>query len=213
MAGTITAISVQKKNPNRLNVEIECEFAFGVDRLVGAWLHVGQQLTDEQIKEIVARDTAEAAYLAALRFLSYRLRSKKEIVDRLNQKGFTSDQIDQVIARLEEERMVDDQRFAESWAESRKVFRPRSKNWISRELRSKGIPSPQIEKALSEIGSDAQLALSAAQKAHRRWRDESPEDFRQHCTAFLARRGFTYESIREVLPKIWAVIQDENQTD
>jgi len=213
MAGTITAISVQKKNPNRLNVEIECEFAFGVDRLVGAWLHVGQELTDDQIQEIVAGDTTESAYLAALRFLSYRLRSKKEIVDRLNQKGFTSDQIDQVIVRLEEERMVDDQRFAESWAESRKVFRPRSKNWISRELRSKGIPSPQIEKALSEIGSDAQLALSAAQKAHRRWKSDSIDEFRQHCTAFLARRGFTYESIREVLPIIWAVIQDENQTE
>jgi len=213
MAGTITAISVQKKNPNRLNVEIECEFAFGVDRLVGAWLHVGQVLTDEQINEIVAKDTTDSAYLAANRFLSYRLRSKKEVVDRLIQKGFTSDQIDRVIERLEEERLVDDQRFATSSAESRKVFRPRSKSWISRELRTKGIPSPQIEKALSEIGSDAQLALLAAQKAHRRWKDNYYEDFRQHCSAFLARRGFTYESIREVLPQIWAVIEDENQTE
>lgn len=208
MAGRITALSAQKKNPNRLNVEVEGEFAFGVDRLVGAWLQVGQELSDEKIREIVARDTAESAYLSALRFLSYRLRSKQEILDRLLQKGYTTDQIDQVIARLEEERMVDDQRFASSWAESRQVFRPRSKKWIARELQMKGIQPPQIDKALSGIGSDTQLALSAAQKASRRWKNDTYETFRQHCAAFLSRRGFSYESIREVLPIVWAEIRD-----
>ncbi len=122
MSGTITKITVQKKNPNRLTIELDGEFGFGVDRLVGAWLRTGDELSDRQIQELIKKDTLEAAYLTAIRFLSYRLRSRKELEIRLSQKGYSPEQVEEVVARLIDERLVDDARFAESWQSPGKSF-------------------------------------------------------------------------------------------
>jgi regulatory protein len=45
----ITALEVQKKNPNRVNLHLDGEFAFGLARITAAWLKVGDVLSDEKI--------------------------------------------------------------------------------------------------------------------------------------------------------------------
>ena len=51
MAGNkITRIVVQKRNPDRVNIYLDGEFAFGLYRDTAAWLEVGQELSDNQIK-------------------------------------------------------------------------------------------------------------------------------------------------------------------
>jgi regulatory protein len=47
----ITAISVQKKNPNRVNIYLDGEFAFGVARITAAWLKNGDELSDEKDRQ------------------------------------------------------------------------------------------------------------------------------------------------------------------
>ena len=46
----ITALKAQKRNPNRINVYLDGIFAFGLARVVAAWLQVGQTLSDEKIE-------------------------------------------------------------------------------------------------------------------------------------------------------------------
>ena len=45
----ITAIQAQKRNPQRVSVFLDGEFAFGLSRIVAAWLAVGQEISDEKI--------------------------------------------------------------------------------------------------------------------------------------------------------------------
>jgi regulatory protein len=210
MSGTITAISVQKKNPNRLTIELDGEFGFGLDRLVGAWLRVGDELSDEQIQTLKQKDTMEACYLAAIRFLSYRLRSRYELEVQLGRKGFAREQIELVMARLIDERLVDDTRFAESWTESRQVFRPRSHRLMSLEMRQKGIGEEIISNVLEKSPEDEQLAYNAGNKALRRWQGLDKESFQKKCADFLMRRGFSYEIIRKTLPRLWSAMQEMN---
>ena len=68
----ITAISVQKKTPNRVNIYLDGEFAFGVARITAAWLKTGDELSDERIAKLLADDARERAYQQAMLFLSYR---------------------------------------------------------------------------------------------------------------------------------------------
>ena len=77
----ITALQVQKRNPNRVNVHLDGEYAFGLARIVAAWLKVGQTLEEEKISELQADDARERAMQQAMLFLSYRARSEKEIRD------------------------------------------------------------------------------------------------------------------------------------
>ena len=69
MSKTITAIKVQKKNQDRVNIYLDGEFAFGLARIVAAWLRVGQELEDSKIDQLQAEDEHEKAYQRALNLL------------------------------------------------------------------------------------------------------------------------------------------------
>ena len=48
----ITALKAQKRNPNRVNVYLDGNFAFGVARIVAAWLNIGQELSPEKVASL-----------------------------------------------------------------------------------------------------------------------------------------------------------------
>ena len=48
----ITALTAQKRNPNRVNIYIDGEYAFSLARIVAAWLRVGQELDEEKLKKL-----------------------------------------------------------------------------------------------------------------------------------------------------------------
>src|SRR5262245_14647340 len=75
----VTAIEIQKRSPNRVNVYLDGEFAFGLARIVAAWLKVGQDLDEKKIEQLQAEDARERALQQAILFLSYRVRSESEI--------------------------------------------------------------------------------------------------------------------------------------
>src|SRR5574340_1235861 len=124
--GTITALKVQKRNPNRVNVYLDGEFAFGLARIVAAWLRVGMMLSDEKIEALQIQDAGEAAYQQALRFISYRPRSEMEIRKKLVEKGTDEKVIEVVSTRLKNAELMGDEQFARTWVENRSTFRPRS---------------------------------------------------------------------------------------
>ena len=98
---TVTAIEVQKRNPSRVNIYLDDQFAFGLARITAAWLKVGQTLSEEKVSELKAEDSREVAMQTALHFLSYRPRSVDEVRKNLAKHEFGEDVIEQTIARLE----------------------------------------------------------------------------------------------------------------
>ncbi|MBI2331194.1 MAG: RecX family transcriptional regulator, partial [Chloroflexi bacterium] len=111
----ITALEVQKKNPNRVNVHLDGEFAFGLARITAAWLKVGDVLSDEKITALQTEDAREKALQQALLFLSYRARSEKEIRQNLKKHEYPEDAIEYAMTRLRENRLANDNEFAQAW--------------------------------------------------------------------------------------------------
>ena len=205
----ITALTVQKRNPNRVNVYLDGEFAFGLSRIVAAWLEQGRLLSQQEIEELVRKDTSEVAFQKAIKLLDYRPRTGHEIRQKLQQKGFESGQIDQVMERLISANLIQDGKFAASWVESRNQFRPSSQRVLRYELRSKGIDEEIIEEALKGSAEDLELAQRAAQKMVRRLTNLDWQEFRKKLSAFLARRGFSYETVARVVKTSWDELQSE----
>jgi regulatory protein len=208
MAGRITLISVQKRNQNRLNVEINGNFALGLDRMIAAWLRTGQYLSDEEIASLKKRDSDEVLYQSAVHLISYKSRTKTELMERLIEKGYSQDQVQIVLDRLEESHLIDDRGYAERWVEDRSVLHPRSHRLMATEMRRKGIASEIALEALEGIKEDSALALEAGRKSLRRWQGLNEQDFKKKCADFLARRGFNYSVIRSILPDLWASLKD-----
>lgn len=201
MSGKITSLEVQKRNRERVNVYIDDEFAFGLNMLDAAHLQTGQHLSAEEIATLKATDDAAKALDSAVRFLAPRPRSIAEICRRLEKKGFSAPAIDDAIDRLEQLHYVDDLAFARYWVRNREEFNPRGRQALRYELRQKGVASEVIEEALRDI-SPNDSAYRAAQKKLRTLRQSDPRSREQTLGSYLARRGFSYDVVREVLDRI-----------
>lgn len=205
----ITALKVQKRNPNRVNVYLDGEFAFGLSRIVAAWLSIGQMLGAAKIQSLQQQETREAAYQRALMLLSYRARSEHEVRQKLAEKGFEPPVVDEVIERLKGERFIGDAEFARLWTENRSQFRPRSRRMLRYELKIKGVSEEHIEKALETADDEGALAYQAGVRYARRLAGADQELFRKRLAGFLARRGFSYGTIAPVIRRIWSEAQVE----
>jgi len=212
MSGIVTAMKVQKRNPQRVNVYLDGEYAFGLARITAAWLQIGQQLSDEKIAQLKAQDSHEAAYQKALGFLDYRPRSSAEVRKNLEKHGYEPEVIEQVLERLGRSGLVNDAQFAQTWVDNRSEFRPRGRRLLSMELRQKGLDGEAIESALSGLDEE-ELAYQAALKYARKLQGLPKPDFRRKLAGFLARRGFNYAVIEPVLQRVWQetlTTEDEN---
>lgn len=203
MEKKITAITVQKRNPQRVNIHLDGEFAFGLARIVAAWLAVGQSLSEEKISALRSEDEHEVAYAQALNYLSYRPRSETEVRRNLLRHETPEAQIERIVVRLKEAGLLNDQAFAQTWVENRNEMRPRSRRMLAHELRQRGLDAQAIDESLSEVDDDA-LAYQAASAHARKLRDLEWADFRKKMYAFLARRGFSYEASSPAVAQVWA---------
>lgn len=205
----VTALRVQKRNPNRVNVYLDGEYSFGLSRIVAAWLRLGDMISEEKIEQLRKKDEKEVALQNALRFVDYKPRSVAEVKKKLSDKGFDVNVIEEILTRLIENGTLDDARFAQGWAENRSYFRPRGRRLLALELRQKGIPNHLIEEALDPLPEEDSLAYQAGEKQVRRWQGLEWQAFRQKMGQFLARRGFRMESILNVLPRLYELSQSE----
>jgi len=146
-------------------------------------------------------DDFEKFYPKALRFLSFRPRSEKEMQTFLLEKDTPQKIIEKIIARLKEKKYLNDEEFAMLWIEQRKAFRPKSMRVIAMELKQKGIGQEIIDtvmkKAESDVPSDLESAKKIVSKKFDKYKHLPKQEIYQKLGAFLARRGFDWETIKK----------------
>jgi len=202
MEREITAISVQKHNRDRLNIELDGEFAFGISRMAAGWLNVGDKINEERIESLQNKDEFEAAYQKATRMIGYRPHTQYEVQIKLDQKGFSEEIIHQVVERMQRANLIQDQQYARMWVENRNAFHPRSQRLIRFELKNKGLSEQMIDEALVDCEEDEKMALRAAEDYSRKLNKTDRDQFRKRLSAYLARRGFSYETARPVIQNL-----------
>ncbi len=139
---------------------------------------------------------------AAYRLLTYRPRSRAELIGKLQEKGFDATVIEFVLADLESFGYVNDRQFAEQWAAGRLRLRGFGRHRVERELRDKGIEQDIIAATLASVCDDEiemRTARASAEKKLKMLRSFDRETCRRRLAAFLERKGFSYEIIRTVL--------------
>ena len=153
----------------------------------------------------------ERFYNFALRFLSYRPRSEKEVRDRLKIKYKKSNLkdlkliIDRVIERLKKHKFINDEEFAKWWIESRLRFKPRSLRLIKLELKQKGIDSETINKIINDKGlmiNDLEQAKKLVEKRIVRLKGLDKQKVYEKLGRFLASKGFNWDTIKKTIDPI-----------
>lgn len=213
MAGVITALKAQKNAPDRVNVYLDGEFAFGLALIHALWLRVGQTLTDQEIESLKAADTLEKARQKAVAFVAYRPRSEHEVRRRLQGAGASEEMIEQIVAGLRAAGLLDDESFSRAWVDSRLRNAPRSRRMLAWELRRKGIDSATIDASLEAV-NDAEAAYRAALRRWPKVADTRPDwQRRRKLSEYLARNGFDYDIIEEAVARVERDMASGRQTD
>ncbi len=206
MYNRITALELQRKKSNRINIFLDGKFAFSLNDIVAAWLKVGDELSDEKINSLKDKDSIERGLQSALHFLSYRNRSEHEIRKNLLHKGFLSGEIEKILQAMKDRELINDNQFAVEWVENRTNSKPRGRMLLSYELTQKKIAPELIRQALAELPDESTLALSAGHKILNRYANLNKKLFFKKMLNYLLRRGFNYEVAYETVSKLWGEI-------
>ena len=175
---------------------LDGEPAVKLDEETAASLRPGQQLSDEELHELIAMSDAARAKEKALYLLEHRPHSKRELEDKLA-RTVGREAAGQAAGRMEELGLIDDADYARR---------------LSEELARKGFAAPRIRQELLRRGIGRELAAEEAERAaaapedalhsliERRFaRQLGEEKGRRRAVAALQRMGYRWEEIRSAL--------------
>ena len=165
----------------------------------------------------------EGFYNKALKFLSYRPRSEKEVHDNLTKKSSSAkasegqrkaseEMVNLIIKKLKEQRFLDDREFAKWWIEQRTLVKPMGKRLIKLELTKKGIDKELIDEIFNDtekiVHSELELARKLVQRKIEKFKNEDRQTVYRRLGGFLSRRGFNYDTIKKAIDE--ALKEDYN---
>ncbi|HKR56100.1 MAG TPA: regulatory protein RecX [Gemmatimonadales bacterium] len=169
-------------------------------------LAVGAEVTPEIRATLDTLAEVEGAYQAAVRLERLRSHAKHDLRRRLLQKQHRGEIVDQAIARLEWTGIIDDRRFAETFARA-KVACGRGPSRVLRDLLTQGVDRRLAEQAVAaaveQEGVDpAQVARATAERRVKQLSDLPPATKRRRLMAYLARRGFGGAETRDLVREL-----------
>lgn len=201
----ITRIEPQQRRPGRRNVYVDGEFLIGlsVETVLRLGLRTGDELSSEAVRTIVAAEELAGAKSAALRLLSVRPRTEREIRDRLRVKEYPDAVIARVVDDLRQSRLLDDEEFARMFIRDAIALRPVGRLPLRRKLLLLGVAKETVDRTLDEAfaGVDqTEVALGIARAYIRKCpKGLEPAKLRSRVGSFLARRGYPWEVIQQVV--------------
>ena len=137
-------------------------------------------------------DPEEIARAIVLKQLSMAPRSRKQLADKLRQRGCPDDVGARVLDRMEAVGLVDDEAYAQMVVRSKQATRGLAKRALAHDLRGKGVADRTIEEALGSIDTESERALAeaVAGKTMRRLAGLDPQVQARRLAGVLGRKGY-----------------------
>lgn len=205
----ITAIAIQAKNKNRVNVSVDGAYRFSLDvyQLADLGIRIGKEYTEAELVALENESIFGKVYSRALEYCLSRPHSAKEVRDYLYKKtrdqrtktgelrqGVSPEITARVFDRLVDKKYINDESFARFWVENRNVRKGTSSRKLTMELRAKGVASEIIERALH---ASPRSETNELQKMIEKKRNRYPDD--QKLMQYLVRQGFSYDDVKQAL--------------
>jgi regulatory protein len=150
---------------------------------------------------------AQTPYNRALDLLSARPYTVRQLRRKLIQKEVPAEEAEAVIARLLGAGLLDDERYALAYARSKLVNQGASARRISQDLARKGVNAELSRQAIAQVVDEEEVDTKAviervARKKIASMGDLEPVVVRRRLFAFLARKGYELDEIRDVVGRV-----------
>lgn len=167
-------------------------------------LSKGKVLDEDEFNKLRDFNDYNLNFSKALNFISYRIRSKKEVYDKLRKENVSKNHIDKIISKLEEDGYIDDYRFAKAFFESKTEINKWSNRRIEYDLINKGIDKNIIDEfSLNFKELEFENAMDLVEKKLPQWENKF-EGFKlkNKIYTFLSSKGFDYSIIEKVIGEL-----------
>jgi regulatory protein len=209
----ISKITPQKAK-GRYNIFIDDEFAFGVDEevLLKFQLTKGLHVPQDLQKKIEDEDTYHKAYQKTLNYLSYSLRTEKQIRDYLT-KNDLSIYTTRIISRLIELNLLDDLNYAQNYVRTMANVNQKGLRNVEQDLYQKGISENDALIALEEYTEEKQFenAKDLAEKQWKKKKNNSQFESIQKIKRYLVNKGYSFEQADYAIAAIDTELDDEEE--
>ena len=148
--------------------------------------------------------TAEtpSAYDRAVKLLARRTHFRRELADKLAQRGYPRDEIDEALDRLAARRYLDDAEAARQFVGGRLGRGGYGRARLHAELAARGVERSVADAVLDELLPDDDLEAARAEARRHAGRSgfgKDPAKVAQQVARRLERRGFSSRAIATVL--------------
>ncbi|MDQ1265351.1 MAG: regulatory protein [Bacteroidota bacterium] len=207
-------ISVSAKNRNsgkcRIALSDGSEEIYSLDLALKFGLAKGNGFNEPLREQINREQRIIDAKQAAYNFVSYKMRSSRQVSEKLKTKGFDDNEIEEALKFLTGIDLLDDKKFAAQTAKyliERKNLAGQS---LIAELRMRGLSKTLAEEAVVADGlfhDEYELAMRAGEKKIKSLIYKKPEKLRSSLVSFLQRKGYSWDTIRSVSERLIAGIE------
>lgn len=199
----VTDLKIQKNNDQRCNLFIDGEFCCGITAETAVYFHIkkGMELSQEELEEILQRDSYSSALDIALGYASRTAnKSKRDFADRLS--DYPPEVVDMVLIRLEELGYINDELLATDIVKH-SLAKNEGPLLIRQRLTNRRVDRLMAQKAMDSVDYDdfISAAKKCGEEAIRKYGFEDAKS-RAKVYAAMQRRGFSYDMITEALGEV-----------
>lgn len=197
----ITSVEKNKKNRDRLSVYIDGRFSFTISEedYITLNLYEKTDIDEETIRYIKDTLNFREAKSKAVRYLSLKLRTEKEVREKLLNEGYDPECATRVIEELKAIGYINNKLYAQKYLFDRSKLKPLSKRMMKIELLSRGIDEETVDEVLADWKVEDSIVAEGLLKKKFGKYDMSDEKTQRKAYMFLVHRGFSRETIREAM--------------
>lgn len=194
----------QVKNKNRISVFFGAEYLFSVSKYTYRKLAGADTLTVESVAEFQKACLYPENYNYCLDILSKKAYTKRELSQKLSGRGCTPEITEEILTRLEEERLICDEDYREEFVRSRQTYKKHGFLKIRQDLYRKGI-------TVSVEEYDKEMELSNLRELVEKLIEKKTEP--KKILSRLTAKGYRFSEILSCIRQVNVDGEDEDFTE
>lgn len=145
--------------------------------------------------------TPKEALIKVAAYCAYQERTQQEVRTKLFSYGLEPDDVEELIVRLGQEKLLDEERYAQSYVRGKYGLKKWGRRKIAQGLKSKGISDYCIKQGMKEIDPEVyeENLLSLLEKKNASEKEKNPFARRQKLTYFLMSKGYENDLVQDAL--------------
>lgn len=200
----ITSCERNKKNKDRYSVYIDDSYAFSISEedYITLGLYEKKEMTADEIDYIKDTVNFRAAKSDAIKYMTAKLRTAKEVELKLASLGYDASAIEKAVGELCALGYINNKLYVQKYVFDRSKLKPIAKRMIKYELLGKGIGEEDIDEVLDSWDVDESVVAEGLIKKKFGKYNMKDDKTILKIYNFLRHRGFSGDLVDELIGKI-----------